>query len=116
MPGNSSIAVKDLASAISTDRSNPTVNTDTRTDEEKKASQDWWNDYVSKASSYAPAKPVRLDHGPDDMKVSGGAPPAQGFNISKEEAEYAANLSKAGVTPEPEKTPASTEVPPIVGS
>lgn len=78
--------------------------------DEKKVLQAQADQLFNNAEKHAPSKPERLDH-VENGGASFGAPVAQGMNISKEEAEYAANLSKS--SPEdlqPEKTPASTEV------
>lgn len=62
------------------------------------------------AASHAPTEPVRADF-TSEGKPPSGAPPAQGPNISKEEAEFAANAAKnnkAEEVPE-EKTPAPVQ-------
>ena len=77
---------------------------DTPGADEKKMLKAQAEQLYGKTEFHAPAVPTTLSEA--------GAPPAQGPNISKEEAEYAANVaanSKVDNVPE-EKTPASTEV------
>lgn len=85
--------------------------TSKKEDDQKKVLQAQADQLFGKTDKHAPAKPERLDYVLNGSP-SFGAPVAQGMNLSKEESEFAANLAASGEQkPQPEKTPASTEVP-----
>src|SRR6478609_2350538 len=80
-----------------------------QTAEAKDARQAQADQMFGKPEAHAPSAPARADF--VDGKPPIGAPPAQGPNISKEEAEFAAasaDNKKADEVPE-EKTPAPVQ-------